>query len=114
MCRVDRSRDDLTQRLADHYRGQGWTTRTEADGTILADGPGGVTWIGAGITSSDLSSGGLDARLAELADRRMPHGGELCPLELLPATDCVAELEGLLERLGLAERRHVVVYSLAS
>lgn len=110
---MDKTRAELTTRLADHYRGQGWTTRTEADGTVFAEGPGGVTWIGAGVTSGDLASGETERRLAELADRRMPHGGELCPLELLPASDCIAELQGLLERLGLAERRHIVVYSLA-
>jgi hypothetical protein len=111
---VDKARDELTAKLADHYRGQGWTTRTEADGTVLADGPGGVTWIGTGITSSDLASAELETRLTALADRRMPRGGELCPLELLPSTDCIAAVELLLERLGLAERRHVVVYSLSS
>lgn len=108
------TRDELTTRLADHYRGQGWVTRTEADGTILATGPGGVTWIGAAVTVGDIHSGVLEARLPELADRRMPNGGELCPLELLPAADCHAALEGLLDRLGLAQRRHVAVYSMAS
>ena len=100
--------------MAEHYRGQGWSTRTEADGTVFADGPGGVTWIGAAVTGSDLASGELEARLPELADRRMPGGGELCPLELLPAADCVSDLEGLLERLGLSARRHVAVYSLSA
>ncbi len=108
------TRDELTTRLADHYQGQGWTTRTDADGTIFADGPGGVTWIGTAVTSGDLDSGALEARLQELAERRMPRGGELCPLELLPAADCFAQLERLLERLGLSERRHVAVYSIAS
>ena len=108
------TREELTTRLADHYRGQGWATRTDGDGTIFADGPGGVTWIGAVVTSGDLDSGDLEARLPELAERRMPHGGELCPLELLPAAECFAELEGLLARLGLAERCHVAVYSFAS
>jgi len=56
----------------------------------------------------------LESRLVDLADRRMTHGGELCPLELLPAADCVDELEALLERLGLADRRHVAVSSLAA
>lgn len=108
------TRNELTTRLADHYRKQGWATRTEADGTILADGPGGVTWIGTAVTATDLHSGELEARLPDLADRRMPRGGELCPLELLPAADCREDLEGLLERLGLAQHRHVAVYSLAS
>lgn len=109
---MNATREQLTKRLADHYRGQGWATSTDSDGIVLATGPGGVTWIGAAVTGPDLAAGELEARLPELADRRMPHGGELCPLELLPAADCADALHGLLERLGLAERRHVAVYSL--
>jgi len=111
---MDTSREQLTSRLTEHYRGQGWATRAGEDGVVLADGPGGVTWIGAAVVGHDLASGELENRLVDLADRRMSHGGELCPLELLPAADCVDELEGLLERLGLADRRHVAVYSLAA
>jgi len=43
----------LTDRLIDHYRGQGWPTRTECDGIVLADGPGGVTWIGTAVTDHE-------------------------------------------------------------
>lgn len=111
---MDMIREQLTTRLTEHYRGQGWTTRTDLDGVVIADGPGGVTWIGAAVTRRDLVSGELETRLPELADRRMPHGGELCPLELLPAADCREELKRLLKRLGLADRRHVAVYSVAS
>lgn len=111
---MDALRELLTARLIEHYRGQGWSTRTQHDGLVLADGPGGVTWIGAAVTDHELASGELEARLPELAERRMPRGGELCPLELLPASDCSERLEQLLERLGLADRRHVGVYSLAA
>lgn len=111
---METSRDQLTRRLTEHYRGQGWVTRDDEDGIVLADGPGGVTWIGAAVVAHDVASGELESRLVDLADRRMTHGGELCPLELLPAADCVDELEALLERLGLADRRHVAVSSLAA
>lgn len=110
---METSRDQLTRRLTEHYRGQGWVTRDDEDGIVLADGPGGVTWIGAAVIAHDLASGEFESRLIDLADRRMSQGGELCPLELLPAADCVYELEGLLERLGLTDRRHVAIYALA-
>jgi hypothetical protein len=108
---VEFSRESLTSRLADHYRAQGWPVEIGEDGIVAASGPGGVTWIGAAVLPNDVESGELEARLPELAERRMPHGGELCPLELLPAPECDAALRGLLDRLGLGGRRHVAVYS---
>lgn len=105
------SRESLTSRLADHYRAQGWPVEISEDGVIAASGPGGVTWIGAAVTPDDVESGALETRLPELAERRMPRGGELCPLELLPAPECAAALRRLLDRLGLGAQRHVAVYS---
>jgi hypothetical protein len=104
-------RDQLSRRLAEHYRGQGWPVEVDADGVVHARGPGGVTWIGAPVTGEDIASGTLEDRLTDLAARRMPARGELCPLELLPASDCEPALRALLDRVGLSRRRHVAVYS---
>lgn len=104
-------RAELTERLAEHYRGSGWRVSLD-DGLVLATGPGGVTWIGAPVTRDDLDSGTIEARLPELAGRRMQSGGELCPLELLPDPECEPELRSVLARLGLDRRPHVAVYSL--
>lgn len=82
------------------------------EGLVLAAGPGGVTWIGAPVTRDDLDSGSLEARLPDLAERRMERGGELCPLELLPDPGCEGDLRSVLARLGLDRRPHVAVYSL--
>jgi hypothetical protein len=69
-----------------------------------------VTWIGLAVTSDDLAADGFDDRLLGLSDERMPQGA-LCPFELLPAEDCAA---ARLERLRLADRGHVAVYSFAA
>lgn len=107
-------RERLLATLETHYRQSGWTVERSPDGTICAGGPGGVTWIGAAVTRSDLERPDLAERLTELAARRMEGSGELCPLELLPSSDCDDDLRALLGRIGLAGRSNVAVYSLAS
>ena len=84
------------------------------ESTVLADGPGGVTWIGRAVVREDLRDEATGERFREFAERRMEGGGELCPFELLPSPDCFDELEQLLERIGIAERGNVEVYSLVS
>ncbi len=44
----------------------------------------------------------------------MEGGGELCPFELLPSTDCKEDLQDLLRRIGIADRGNVAVYSFAA
>lgn len=107
-------RRELIEKLEAHYRQSGWTVKRAADGTLYADGPGGVTWIGAAIVSTDLEDEDTGERLRQMAEQRMEGGGELCPLELLPSPDCAEELKALLARIGIAERSNVGVYSLAS
>jgi hypothetical protein len=107
-----RTRGELSDRLAQHYRKQGWPVDVDDEGIVHASGPGGVTWIGTPVTSEDLDSDGLEERLVDLAAQRMPGGGELCPLELLPARECEPALRALLDRAGLSRERHVAVYSL--
>lgn len=107
-------RRELIEKLEAHYRGSGWTVKRAADGTLFANGPGGVTWIGAAIVSADLEDEATAERLREMAEQRMESGGELCPLELLPSPDCEQELKALLSRIGIADRSNVDVYSLAS
>lgn len=107
-------RDDLIARLERHYRSQGWSSEHVEDGTLRANGPGGVTWIGATVLDDDLSSERLPAKLVELSEQRMPDGGELCPLDLLAPPECESELRSLLDRIGLSRRPHVSVYSLAA
>ncbi|MCD6727685.1 MAG: hypothetical protein LT070_10675 [Solirubrobacteraceae bacterium] len=102
---------ELTERLADYYRGAGYPVRFE-DGLIFASGAGGVTWIGAAVTQAELDSGELEARLPEIAERRMPEGGQLCPFELLPDPPCADELRALLSRYRLDVRATVTVYKL--
>lgn len=111
---MDSVRRELLEKLEIHYRGSGWSVKRAGDGTLYANGPGGVTWIGAAITPEDLEDDGVEERLRSMADRRMEGGGELCPLELLPSSDCTEDLRALLGRIGLADRSNVAVYSLAS
>jgi hypothetical protein len=111
---MEAARQELVERLEAHYRASGWSVKRSSDGTLYASGPGGVTWIGAAVVPADLEAEGVAERLTEMATRRMENGGELCPLELLPSSDCDAELRDLLCRIGLAKRSNVAVYSLAS
>jgi hypothetical protein len=98
-------REKLNRRLEEHYRGQGWPVVRSDDGVLHASGPGGVTWLGAAIVGK---------RIVDLAERRMPKGGELCPLDLLASEDSESGLRELLERTGLSARPHVSVYSEAA
>lgn len=107
-------REELVELLREHYRDHGWKVRDADDRTLEADGPGGVTWLGTAVTAEDLASGELEGRLLHLSDRRMPAGGELCPLDLLPAAGSEPGLGALLDRLGLSDRPHVSVYSRAA
>jgi len=110
---VDARRQQLFGMLELHYRRCGWKVERAGDGTVRANGPGGVTWIGMPILPDDLEEPEFERRLLELSEQRMPHG-QLCPLELLPAEECAAELEVRLRRLRLADRGHVAVYSVAA
>ena len=107
------ARETLTAQLEAHYRSFGWKTAIRGN-LVEAAGPGGVTWLGRAVVASEVNSDEFAVELAALAERRMPQGGELCPLELLPAEDCEAPLRELIERLGLGFRPHVSVYSLAA
>lgn len=107
-------RRQLLEKLEAHYRESGWAVKRASDGTVYANGPGGVTWIGATVVRADLEDDGVEERLTELASQRMENGGELCPLELLPSSDCDEDLRALLSHIGLAKRSNVAVYSLAS
>lgn len=107
-------RQELLDTLERHYRSCGWKAARADDGTVRADGPGGVTWIGLPVTPEDLVSADFDARLVKLAEQRMSRGGELCPFELLPAAECAEDLRGALARLRLDTRGNVAVYSLAA
>lgn len=109
---MDARREDLAKTLEAYYRGCGWRVRREGDGTIRADGTGGVTWIGMVVVPDDLRDEHFEVRVRELSDVRMPVGGERCPLELLPHEACAAEVRSLLERLRLRDR--VSVYSVAA
>lgn len=111
---VTESRTRLVEMLEAQYRSFGWSVERAEGGLVLATGPGGVTWIGAAVTEDDVASGELEARLPELSQRRMPSGGELCPLELMPEPACEADVRELLDRLGLSDRPHVALYSLAA
>jgi hypothetical protein len=111
---MEAKRQELATQLEAYYRSCGWKVRRADDGTVRADGPGGVTWIGLPVVSDDLASGELDERLIELSEQRMPSGGAICPFELLPAEDCADELRAALTRLRLDVRGNVAVYSLAA
>lgn len=107
-------RQDLLDRLESYYRSCGWKVRRGDDGTVRAAGPGEVTWIGLPVLGEDLASAEFRNRLAVLANERMPTGGALCPLELLPAAECADDLRATLAELELDTRGNVAVYSLAA
>jgi hypothetical protein len=107
----DRAR--LLRLLEERYRCAGWAVNRASDGTLVASGPGGVSWVAAAIVPGDLESDELERRLADLSARRMP-GGELCPLDLLADPACDGALRALLKRMRLADQPHVSVYSLAA
>lgn len=106
-------RAGLLEMLEGHYRSSGWKA-TRSDRTVEASGPGGVTWIGRPVVAEDVESEDFETELVSLADRRMPAGGELCPLDLLPDERSEPALRELLDRTGLSRRPHVSVYSLAA
>jgi demethoxyubiquinone hydroxylase (CLK1/Coq7/Cat5 family) len=62
----------------------------------------------------DVVAESLDEKLTQLADTRMPVGGELCPVDLLAAEDCEEQVRAALNRLRLDERPHVSLYSSAA
>ena len=107
-------REELVATLEEIYRrGSVWgEPRRAEDGTVTVADCGGVTWIALAVLPDDLANASFPARLRELASRRMPGDGRRCPLELLPAEECRAELDALLRELRLDER--VGVYSLAA
>ena len=111
---VSADRNALLARLEEHYRLHGWPVRREDDGTLRASGPGGVTWIGSALVREDVVAESLDEKLTQLADTRMPVGGELCPVDLLAAEDCEEQVRAALNRLRLDERPHVSLYSSAA
>ena len=108
------SREQLLLTLETIYRRGGvWgEPRRADDGTVRVPYCGGVTWIALAVLPDDLDDAGFPARLHDLANTRMPGDGRRCPLELLPAEECRAELDALLRELRLDER--VGVYSLAA
>ena len=106
-------RQELLTRLERYYRELGWPVERGHESVVHASGPGGVTWIGMAVVPEDLGSEDFESRLVEASEQRMPRG-ELCPLELLPSEECALELRGVLDRLGLSERGHVEVYSIAA
>lgn len=111
---MDETRSALLEQLESYYRTCGWTVRRAEGDVLAAVGPGGVTWHGIAVLAEDTADPvALDERLSDLAERRMPAGGELCPLDLLPAPGCEATLQQALQRTGLRARPHVSVYGLA-
>jgi len=110
---MEAKRQELAEQLEAYYRSCGWRVRRAEDGTVRADGPGGVTWIGLPVVADDLASADFEGRLLDLSGQRMP-AGEACPFELLPAEDCADELRTALARLRLDMRGNVSVYSLAA
>ena len=107
-------REQLVEVLRARYKRNGWTVTEAADGALHATGLGGVTWIGQVLTADDLRDQAIEERILEMAWRRMPAGGELCPLDLLPDPSCEAEVHELLDRIGLGDRPHVTVYARAA
>jgi hypothetical protein len=99
--------------LERHYRSCGWKVTLADDGTVRAEGLGGVTWIGLPVLEEDLADSALESRLLTLSGERMPQG-QLCPLEVLPDETCADDVRALLDRLRLRDRGHVEVYSLAA
>lgn len=111
---MSQRREHLLDQLRSHYARHGWSVKQDDEGTLLASEPGGVTWLGTALVSSDLASETVEERLVELSERRMPGGAELCPLDLVADDACEADVRALLNRLGLAGRPHVSLYSLAA
>lgn len=107
-------RQELRTLLESYYRSCGWRVEHAGDGTVRAAGIGGVTWIGLPVVKADLETPDFEERLVSLSEERMPHGGERCPLELLPDEECADEVKSLLDRLRLRERGHVEIYSVAA
>lgn len=107
-------RRELTEKLRAHYRASGWKVAKTADGLLEAVGPHGVKWLGRAVVAEDLRDEAFETEILDLADRRMPNGGELCPLDLLPAPDCATELRELLDAMGLGRNTHISVYSVAA
>jgi len=110
---VSEERKDLTAKLRAHYRASGRKV-TESAGHLEAVGPHGVKWIGRAVVAEDLESEEFEAEIVELAERRMPEGNELRPLDLLPAPECQDRLNDLLGRNGLGRCTHISVYSSAA
>lgn len=110
---MSEERERLTGLLKAHYRSCGWKIEA-GEGHLEATGPHGVKWIGRAVVAEDLDDDGFEAEIIDLAERRMPAGNELRPLDLLPAPECRADLDRLLERTGLDRDTHVSVYSIAA
>ena len=110
---MESRRQELLDELERYYEGCGWKVERTDDGTVRAAGLGGVIWIGMAVIESDIGDVAFETKLLELSEQRMPQG-ELCPLELLPDEAAAQALRSLLDRLRLAERGHVEVYSLAA
>jgi len=113
-ARVPDERSRLLALLESQYRASGWPVTREREGLLKAAGADGVSWYGRAVTRDDMATGELAEELRALASERMPGGGELCVLDLLPAADAAAELERLLADAGLADRPNVSVYSLVA
>jgi hypothetical protein len=105
---------DLLARLEVYYRRAGWPVRRADAETLEATGPGGVLWLGTAVIDDELESEQLEERILGLADRRMPGGGELCPLDVVVAEGSEGRLRELLARLGLADCPHISVLSPAA
>lgn len=109
---VESERSALLSLLERQYRQSGWSSRRGDNDVIRAVGPGGVTWFGMAILPQDLADRGLVGRIRELADQRMPRGGELCVLDLLPSAECHDEVDRLLDAAGLGSRNNISLYAL--
>lgn len=109
---VEADRSALLALLERQYRQSGWSSRRGGDDVIRAAGPGGVTWFGMAIVPEDVAGEGLVERIRGLADQRMPRGGELCVLDLLPSAECHDEVERLLDAAGLGSRSNISLYAL--
>ena len=65
------------------------------------------------MVQEDLHDDTFESMLLSLSDERTPSG-QRCPLELLPAEECAAEVRALLAELRLDAMGHVEVYSTAA
>lgn len=104
------TRAELTERLERRYRSIGWKLAPSEEPLLEAIGPHGVKWIGRAVVGEDFESEGFEAEILDLADRHMPEGNELCPLDLLPAEDCRERLDDLLRRNRLDDDPHISVF----